>query len=98
LWERFSRHTKIAHIPAYLSCMRFYPEQKTRAMRTKSLAEYDEIRRRANVSAPVLWPVMRLLARAERVACKFFMGGYRAQAPDTLINALERYRISGKTV
>jgi glycosyltransferase involved in cell wall biosynthesis len=98
LWERFSQHTKIAHIPAYLSCMRYYPEQKTRAMHAKSLAEYDEIRRRANGPAPALWPLMRLLARAERVVCKLFTGGYRAQAPDGLIHALERYRIPGNPV
>jgi len=95
LWERFSRHTKIAHIPAYLSCMRYYPEQKTRAMRGRSLEEYDEIRSRASIPMRALWPVLRVLGRVERVLCKLVTGGYSARAPEQQIAALQRYRIEG---
>lgn len=95
LWERFSRHTRIAHIPAYLSCMRWYPAQKTRAMRPRSLQEYEEIRRRSPIHEP-LWPALRGLARLQRVACKFVAGGYLAQPPAALIRALDRYRIPGE--
>ncbi|HYG32610.1 MAG TPA: glycosyltransferase family 2 protein [Methylophilaceae bacterium] len=93
LWERFSQHTKIAHIPAYLSCMRYYPEQKTRAMHGRSLEEYDEIRSRASIPMRALWPVLRIVGRAERVLCKLATGGYSARVPEKLIAALQRYRI-----
>jgi len=93
LWERFSQHTKIAHIPAYLSCMRYYPEQKTRAMHGRSLEEYDEIRSRASIPIRALWPALRVLGRAERVLCKLATGGYSAQVPEQLVAALKRYRI-----
>jgi glycosyltransferase involved in cell wall biosynthesis len=93
LWERFSQHTKIAHIPTYLSCMRYYPEQKTRAMHGRSLEEYDEIRSRASIPMRALWPALRLLGRAERVLCKLATGGYSARVPEPLVAALKRYRI-----
>lgn len=96
LWERFSRHTRIAHIPAYLSCMRWYPEQKTRALRPKGMQEYEEIRRRSLLHS-TLWPALRGAARLQRVACKFAAGGYFAQPPQMLIHALDRYRIDGGT-
>jgi len=95
LWERFSRHTRIAHIPAYLSCMRWYPEQKTRALRPKGMQEYEEIRRRSALRQP-LWPAMRGLARLQRIARKFVAGGYAARPPQALINTLDRYRIPGE--
>lgn len=96
LWERFSRHTHIAHIPAYLSCMRYYPEQKTRAMRPRGEIEYNEIRMRANIAQPALWPALRGVARAQRVLSKLFAGGYRAHPPANLIASLERYHIPGE--
>lgn len=98
LWERFSQHTKIAHIPAYLSCMRYYPEQKTRAMHGRSLQEYDEIRSRSSVPMRALWPVLRLVGRTERVLCKLANGGYGARAPEQLVTALKRYHIDGRAV
>ena len=75
LWERFSQHTQIAHIPIYLSCMRYYPEQKTRAMHTRSMQEYDEIRRRSSATQPLLWPLLKVFGRAERVLFKLATGG-----------------------
>lgn len=95
LWERFSRHTRIAHIPAYLSCMRWYPAQKTRALRSRSLEEYEEIRGRSQLGRQ-LWPALRGVARAQRVACKLFAGGYHAQPPAPVLHALDRYRIPGE--
>ncbi|MGA7984515.1 MAG: glycosyltransferase family 2 protein, partial [Burkholderiales bacterium] len=47
LWERFSRRTRIQHLPRYLSCMRFYAEQKTRRRREDQALEDAIIRRRA---------------------------------------------------
>lgn len=95
LWERFSQKTHIAHIPAYLSCMRYYPEQKTRAQRPNSMQEYEEIRRRSVLQEP-LWPALRGVARLQRIACKLAAGGYLAQPPAALVSALERYRIPGE--
>src|SRR5262245_18779468 len=46
LWERFSERTRIGHIPAYLSCMRFYPQQKTRSRKTEGRREDGIIRAR----------------------------------------------------
>ena len=98
LWERFSRHTRITHIPAYLSCMRYYPEQKTRALRPKGEIEDNEIRNRANIAKPTLWPVLRSLARGQRILLKMLAGGYRARPPAGVIASLERYYIPGETL
>ncbi len=96
LWERFSRHTRITHIPAYLSCMRYYPEQKTRALRPKGEIEDNEIRSRANIAKPTLWPALRSLARGQRILLKMLAGGYRARPPAGVIASLERYYIPGE--
>ena len=96
LWERFSRHGRIAHIPQYLSCMRYYAEQKTRAMRPKSLQEYEEIRLRSSIRKP-LWPALRGAARMQRILYKLAAGGYSAHPPQNLIKALDRYRITEGT-
>lgn len=96
LWERFSRQTSIAHIPTYLSCMRYYAEQKTRAMRPHGEIEYDEIRQRYGIHKAALWPALRGLARAQRVLFKLVAGGYRANPEVNTIAALERYYIPGE--
>jgi glycosyltransferase involved in cell wall biosynthesis len=94
LWERFSRAGKIGHIDAYLSCMRFYPEQKTRALRGKGKVEDAEIRARSPLSgASLLRPALRPAARLMRIASKLAAGGYTAKPPASLVQALERYRI-----
>lgn len=96
LWERFSRHTEIGHIDAYLSCMRYYPEQKTRALRPKGKIEDAEIRARSSLAASVvLRPALKPVARAMRILTKLAAGGYMARPPAALITALERYRIGG---
>ena len=84
LWERFSTRTRIAHIPRYLACMRFYPQQKTRARRSEGREEDGIIRaRRAHplaTRAPVSG-LLRMLARLVRVSAKACAGGYTARVP-----------------
>jgi len=97
LWERFSRHTRIAHVAAWWSCMRDYPEQKTRSQRAKSLAEARAIARRSALGSladvPPFRAALRAVARLVRVGAKFAAGGYGAHAPQEILSALERYRI-----
>lgn len=95
LWERFSRHTDIAHIPAYLSCMRYYPEQKTRAMRPQGMKEDQRIRQRSTCISPAIWPLLHYLARFQRITAKLMNGGYRAKPPARVLASLERYYIPG---
>ena len=96
LWERFSRHTRIAHLPAYLSCMRYYAEQKTRALRPQGRLEDAAIRARSPLARfPRLAPVLRGLARAQRIVGKGMAGGYWGRPGADCLRALERYRIEG---
>jgi glycosyltransferase involved in cell wall biosynthesis len=95
LWERFSRHTKIGHISSYLSCMRYYPEQKTRALRPQGRREDLEIRSRSKLSAwpaPVQ-PFNRLAGKVLRLTAKFVAGGYGASAPPDVDANLKPYKI-----
>jgi glycosyltransferase involved in cell wall biosynthesis len=93
LWDRFSEHSRIVHIPQYLACMRFYPEQKTRAQRANSLKEDSEIRRRSAWSAPPFGAVLRRVARIQRCALKFLKGGYFSTVPSHVVQQLQPYRI-----
>jgi glycosyltransferase involved in cell wall biosynthesis len=93
LWDRFSQVTRIAHVPAYLSCMRFYPEQKARALRPEALAEDGEIRSRSRWAASPFGSGLRLAARAQRCLTKLAVGGYRSAVPADVVSSLERYRI-----
>jgi glycosyltransferase involved in cell wall biosynthesis len=88
LWERFSAHGRIAHIPVYLSCMRYYPNQKTRARRGDALREDAAIR--ARDTARGHRPDLRLVARAMRVAAKLRAGGYAAAVPNEHLQWLQR--------
>ena len=92
LWERFSRRTRIEHLARYLSCMRFYPEQKTRSRRDGQAKEDDIIRRRAwRGRRGVLGErSLRLAARCLRVAAKAAAGGYGARVPRVHAEWLER--------
>lgn len=94
LWERFSHHTQIAHIPSYLSCMRYYPEQKTRALWLEGRAEANHIRQRSSLARPWLRPLLRPLARAQRILLKMRVGGYHARPPASVIATLKRYYIT----
>lgn len=93
LWERFSRVTKIGHIPRYLSCMRYYPEQKTRALRPQGRVEDALLRERSALTRWPMLPIWRALARCQRIATKALAGGYGATASDEVTNSLARYRI-----
>jgi glycosyltransferase involved in cell wall biosynthesis len=88
LWERFSARTRIAHLPAYLSCMRYYADQKTRARRDDALRENALIRAREPL--PMRGSALRLCARALRVGAKLRAGGYAAPVPDAHLDWLRR--------
>jgi glycosyltransferase involved in cell wall biosynthesis len=83
LWERFSERTRISYIPQYLSCMRFYPEQKTRCMRTEGRFEDSLIRHRhpPHRQTRLVYPLLHVVAKLTRVAMKGMAGGYGADVP-----------------
>lgn len=93
LWARFSEKTEIAHIPQYLSCMRYYPEQKTRSMQPAGRLEDLKIRTRTSalVKVAVFRPLLQLAARFIRAICKAFAGGYSASVPESLLPWLEAH-------
>jgi hypothetical protein len=93
LWERFSRTTRIAHLPCYLSCMRYYPEQKTRSLKPQGRAEVALIRGRSSLAHWPLQPLWRVLARGQRITTKALAGGYGATPSTDITDALARYRI-----
>lgn len=93
LWERFSRATRIAHLPRYLSCMRYYPEQKTRALKAQGRGEDALIRERSSLARWPLQPLWRTLARGQRMATKALAGGYGASPSADITDALARYHI-----
>ena len=94
LWEKFSRVARIHHVPEYWSCMRYYPEQKTQALRPAARREDASIRERAAL-ARIVWlvPALRIMARARRVMGKLIAGGYRARLDSATVSAVEAYRI-----
>jgi glycosyltransferase involved in cell wall biosynthesis len=82
LWLRFANVSRPRHLRQYLSCMRYYPEQKTRALKPAGRREDESLRRR---EAPLLsawprWP-LRALARSLRVGTKAAWGGYATALP-----------------
>lgn len=82
LWARFAARTHIAHVPRYLSCMRWHASQKTQALRPQALGEGATLRERYSRSPPAASVVAaRWLARAMRVTMKLCAGGYWARAP-----------------
>ena len=84
LWERFSAKTRIEHIPRYLACMRFYPQQKTRSRKVEGRGEDRTIRARHAHALATRRPVetlLRMVARCVRVWAKAFAGGYTARVP-----------------
>lgn len=97
LWERFSERTAIAHIPRYLSCMRFYPEQKTRSRVPDRKREDGIIRRRDRLPAAhiVNDVLLKLVARCVRIAAKTFTGGYTAHIPREHLAWLEQHASEG---
>jgi glycosyltransferase involved in cell wall biosynthesis len=96
LWERFSRATRIAHLPRYLSCMRYYAEQKTRALKPQGRAEDARIRARSSMARWPLQSALRAAARCQRIIAKAFAGGYAAGVPRDVVDSLATYRIQDK--
>ena len=91
LWDRFGRQGRIAHLPQYLSCMRFYAEQKTRALRPKAKLENAELRaRHAGAWGERLYPLLHPCAKALRTVIKASRGGYGARAPQEQLAWLQR--------
>lgn len=92
LWARFSARTRIAHIPRYLSCMRWYPEQKTRSRRDEGRREDGRIRARGAgpETGDAARSLLRMAARCVRVAHKALAGGYTARPPREHLVWLER--------
>jgi len=86
LWERFARRGRIDHIARYLSCMRFYPQQKTRALRPRAKVENAILRtRHADAWIERLYPLLHPCAKALRAALKVSRGGYGARvSPEQL--------------
>lgn len=89
LWERFSARTKIAHMPHYLSCMRYYDAQKTNTsiLRRRGRREGSLVQRRASAIAriTVARPLLQVVARLMRVVEKAAAGGYTAKVPPELL-------------
>jgi glycosyltransferase involved in cell wall biosynthesis len=90
LWLRFARHTRPHHLGRYLSCMRYYPEQKTRALKPAGRKEDEALRQR---EAPILSRLprapTRAVARAARIVLKGLHGGYGTRVPDQMERWLE---------
>lgn len=93
LWARFSEKTKIAHIPQYLSCMRFYEEQKTRSMKPAGMLEDLQIRIRSSFLArfAIARPLLHITAKAIRIVSKGLAGGFGAKVPDSILPWLEAH-------
>ena len=90
LWDRFSQHGRIAHLSDYLSCMRYYPDQKTRALRPRAQAEDAMLRERDSGSiAQRLYPILHPCAKALRVAIKACNGAYGARVPPEQLRWLQ---------
>ena len=96
LWHRFSARGRIAHIPRYLSCMRYYPEQKTRQRRGDAALEDGLIRTRdeAGRARAVARRARRIAARCLRIAAKVAAGGYGASVPHEHLEWLKRWALT----
>ena len=96
LWLRFARVSRPVHLSQYLSCMRYYPEQKTRAMKPAGRQEDEALRQReAPALAGLPRPLIRALARGTRFVMKAGSGGYNARAPAACKPWLDALAIRG---
>jgi glycosyltransferase involved in cell wall biosynthesis len=94
LWEKFSRHGKIAHVPKVLSLARRYPGQMNVRYRRQSDDEDDRYRLRAlgRSPRPLEIPARRLAARAARVGLKIVHGCYGRRSPEAVREFLSAER------
>jgi glycosyltransferase involved in cell wall biosynthesis len=97
LWDRFAALTRVEHMPRYLSCMRWYPQQKTRSRRTEGGQEDRAIRARGGAAGrhALVEKALWMLAHCVRVAEKTRSGCYRADVPGDLLDWLERNALEG---
>lgn len=94
LWEKFSQRTHIAHIPEFLSCMRYYPEQKTRSLTPQRLAEDEKIRSRSGAVSGAKLKALRAAGRFARISAKLAAGGYTSRPDPHVLGALDDYLIA----
>ena len=95
LWDRFAQSTRIAHIDKFLSCMRYYPEQKTRALRSVGEVETMEIASRSRLGRVMpLRSTLHYAARVTRLLVKLVTGRYVPAVPADILTSLERFRIN----
>ena len=77
LWIRFSDVTRIQHVSRNWSFMRFYPEQKNRALRDRSDQEDLIIRSRYwKTEKPAFLGARRIIAQCLRIVLKALNGSY----------------------
>jgi glycosyltransferase involved in cell wall biosynthesis len=93
LWDRFATHTRIEHLPRFLSCMRFYASQKTRALRSRARAEDADVRYRAATSLGrhLTYPLKHAAARTLRCVLKLAAGSYGASVPEEHLTWLSEH-------
>lgn len=95
LWLRFARVSRPQHLAQYLSCMRFYPEQKTRALKPAGRKEDEALRlREAPLLAGLPRGPTRAAARLMRVASKALHGGYHARVPSGVLPWLQSLAVA----
>lgn len=94
LWLRFAAHSTPRHVPGYFAGVRFYPEQKTLALRPEGNKEWAElVAREAPWLARLPRKPLTWLAKLTRVVQKGWQGGYTAQPPQALLDKLRTYQI-----
>jgi glycosyltransferase involved in cell wall biosynthesis len=90
LWDRFSQVTRIHHVRRNWSYMRYYPEQKTRALSERSDAEFAAIQARHGAfrHSPK-FRLKKLIAQMLRVSMKFASGCYNWNYRRNMIDGLQ---------
>ena len=77
LWVRFDKAGTIKHVKNVWSCMRFYPEQKMRALRDDGDSEDWAIRvREWGTDKPRFFRLKRLIAYGLRIGWRLSLGCY----------------------
>lgn len=95
LWERFSQSERIAHLPEYLSCMRYYSQQKTlsKELKPQGFREGTIVMERGSKLARnrVLRHPLHLSAKAMRFVRRAAAGGYQASIPEEILPWLKAH-------
>ena len=94
LWLRFARISRPHHLARYLSCMRYYTEQKTRSLKPAGRREDELLRvREAPAMSTLPRSPLRAFARVQRIATKALFGGYTSSVPANLLPWLQQLEI-----